>query len=132
MPAGLSVEGRFMCHACGPHRAWLNNSYIYFLSWIIFELLGGVLSPHSLPWSHIYVERRQKDAGIAEVLIFLRHSSRVWTAECPPRASWLRQIFRLLLLWAVGWRMWYFPSSCLAGSRTSREPSILVSFSGSL
>ena len=44
-------------------------------------------------------------SGIAEVLIFLRHSSRVWTAECPPRASWLRRIFRLLLLWAVGWRM---------------------------
>ena len=25
MPAGLSVEGRFMCHACGPHRAWLTD-----------------------------------------------------------------------------------------------------------
>ena len=25
MLAGLSVEGRFLCHACGPHRAWLNN-----------------------------------------------------------------------------------------------------------
>ena len=28
MPAGLSVEGRFMCHACGPRRAWLKHSYI--------------------------------------------------------------------------------------------------------
>ena len=28
MPAGLSVEGRFMRHACGPRRAWLKHSYI--------------------------------------------------------------------------------------------------------
>ena len=27
MPAGLSVEGRFLCDACGPHRAWLKNYY---------------------------------------------------------------------------------------------------------
>ena len=33
------------------------------------------------------MERRQKDAGIAEVLIFVRHPSCVWTAECPP-APW--------------------------------------------
>ena len=86
-----------MCHARGPHRAWLNNSYIYFLSWIIFELLGGVLSPHSLPWSHIYVERRQKDAGIAEAQIddvglldeidaYICHRR----VLCFPRLAWLR------------------------------------------
>ena len=27
MLAGLSVEGRFLCHACGPRRAWLKNYY---------------------------------------------------------------------------------------------------------
>ena len=27
MLAGLSVEGRFLCHDCGPHRAWLKNYY---------------------------------------------------------------------------------------------------------
>ena len=25
MPAGLSVEGRIIRHACGPRRAWLKN-----------------------------------------------------------------------------------------------------------
>ena len=45
MLAGLSVEGRFLCRACGPRRAWLKNYYIYCLSWIIVELLGGVRIP---------------------------------------------------------------------------------------
>ena len=27
MLAGLSVEGRFLCHACGPRRALLKNYY---------------------------------------------------------------------------------------------------------
>ena len=29
MPAGLPVEGRIMCHACGPRRAWLNIRSTY-------------------------------------------------------------------------------------------------------
>ena len=29
MPAGLPVEGRIMCHACGPRRAWLNIRFTY-------------------------------------------------------------------------------------------------------
>ena len=28
MPAGLSVEGRIMRHACGPRRAWLKHYYL--------------------------------------------------------------------------------------------------------
>ena len=51
MLAGLSVEGRFLCHACGPRRAWLKNYYPALslrspfthapLSPLPFDVLGG-------------------------------------------------------------------------------------------
>ena len=42
MPAGLSVEGRIMRHACDPRRAWLKHHKSLLLSWSGSMEDGGV------------------------------------------------------------------------------------------
>ena len=56
MPAGLSVEGRIMRHACGPRRAWLKNNYYLLLYYHYLNLAArekftspAALAPASAP-----------------------------------------------------------------------------------
>ena len=55
-----------MCHACDPHRAWLNKSYIYFLSGIPFGLLDmaayRLLQMHALASTLKWYRRRVEPA----------------------------------------------------------------------